>query len=48
MRAASLGVMPVFDEPPDFPDPLFPMMLVTSLYVNISFYRFLFSAPSSP
>ena len=27
MRAAALGVILAFDEPPDFPDPLFPMML---------------------
>jgi hypothetical protein len=30
MRAASLGVIAVFDEPLDFPDPLFPIILVNS------------------
>lgn len=35
MRAASLGVMSAFDEPPDFPDPLFPIILITSFYVKI-------------
>jgi len=35
MRAAAFGVMLAFDEPPDFPDPLFPMIFDTSLLVRI-------------
>lgn len=32
---SSLGAILVFDEPPDFPGPLFPMILATSILTSI-------------
>ena len=41
MRAAALEVMFAFDEPPDFPELLFPMRVATSFLLGIAVSSFL-------